>query len=101
VVKVAACGVCGSDPKARPLLPLGTVMGHELGGEVVAAARPRGRIVVLGACERPIGIRVAPEHLPTADLMGTPHPEPCRVIPSATVPPGPMDIAMRRSLRSV
>jgi (R,R)-butanediol dehydrogenase/meso-butanediol dehydrogenase/diacetyl reductase len=36
VVRVAACGVCGSDIKARPFMPDGTVMGHELGGEVVA-----------------------------------------------------------------
>jgi (R,R)-butanediol dehydrogenase / meso-butanediol dehydrogenase / diacetyl reductase len=36
VVRVAACGVCGSDIKARPFMPAGTVMGHELGGEVVA-----------------------------------------------------------------
>ncbi|HUC38300.1 MAG TPA: alcohol dehydrogenase catalytic domain-containing protein [Acidimicrobiales bacterium] len=36
VVRVAACGVCGSDLKARPFMPAGTVMGHELGGEVVA-----------------------------------------------------------------
>jgi len=36
VVRVTACGVCGSDIKARPVMPPGTVMGHELGGEVVA-----------------------------------------------------------------
>jgi (R,R)-butanediol dehydrogenase / meso-butanediol dehydrogenase / diacetyl reductase len=36
VIRVAACGVCGSDLKARPFLPPGTVMGHEFGGEVVA-----------------------------------------------------------------
>lgn len=36
VVRVTACGVCGSDVKARPFMPPGTVMGHELCGEVVA-----------------------------------------------------------------
>jgi (R,R)-butanediol dehydrogenase / meso-butanediol dehydrogenase / diacetyl reductase len=36
VVRVAACGVCGSDLKAQPFMAPGTVMGHEIGGEVVA-----------------------------------------------------------------
>jgi (R,R)-butanediol dehydrogenase/meso-butanediol dehydrogenase/diacetyl reductase len=36
VVRVTACGVCGSDLKAHPHMPPGTVMGHEFGGEVVA-----------------------------------------------------------------
>ena len=36
VIRVAACGVCGSDIKAQPYAPAGMVMGHELGGEVVA-----------------------------------------------------------------
>jgi 2-desacetyl-2-hydroxyethyl bacteriochlorophyllide A dehydrogenase len=45
VLRVGACGVCGSDIKARPFMPPGTVMGHEFGGEVVAvgtAARNDG-----------------------------------------------------------
>ena len=33
---VRACGVCGSDIKAQPFAPAGMVMGHELGGEIVA-----------------------------------------------------------------
>jgi (R,R)-butanediol dehydrogenase / meso-butanediol dehydrogenase / diacetyl reductase len=37
VIRVTACGVCGSDIKAQPFAPAGMVMGHELGGEVVAA----------------------------------------------------------------
>jgi (R,R)-butanediol dehydrogenase / meso-butanediol dehydrogenase / diacetyl reductase len=37
VVRVAACGVCGSDLKAQPFMPPGTVMGHEIGGQIVAA----------------------------------------------------------------
>jgi (R,R)-butanediol dehydrogenase / meso-butanediol dehydrogenase / diacetyl reductase len=36
VIRVNACGVCGSDIKAQPFAPTGMVMGHELGGEVVA-----------------------------------------------------------------
>jgi len=36
VIRVAACGVCGSDLKAQPFAPAGVVMGHELGGEIVA-----------------------------------------------------------------
>jgi (R,R)-butanediol dehydrogenase / meso-butanediol dehydrogenase / diacetyl reductase len=36
VIRVAACGVCGSDVKAQPFAPPGLVMGHELGGEIVA-----------------------------------------------------------------
>jgi (R,R)-butanediol dehydrogenase / meso-butanediol dehydrogenase / diacetyl reductase len=36
VIRVAGCGVCGSDIKAQPYAPAGMVMGHELGGEIVA-----------------------------------------------------------------
>jgi (R,R)-butanediol dehydrogenase/meso-butanediol dehydrogenase/diacetyl reductase len=36
VIRVKACGVCGSDIKAQPFAPPGMVMGHEFGGEVVA-----------------------------------------------------------------
>ena len=36
VIRVAACGVCGSDIKAQAFAPAGMVMGHELGGEIVA-----------------------------------------------------------------
>ncbi|WP_235852614.1 zinc-dependent alcohol dehydrogenase [Mycobacterium interjectum] len=36
VIRVAACGVCGSDIKAQPFAPAGMVMGHELGGDIVA-----------------------------------------------------------------
>jgi (R,R)-butanediol dehydrogenase / meso-butanediol dehydrogenase / diacetyl reductase len=42
VIRVAACGVCGSDIKAQPFAPAGMVMGHELGGEVVAAGSHAG-----------------------------------------------------------
>jgi (R,R)-butanediol dehydrogenase / meso-butanediol dehydrogenase / diacetyl reductase len=35
VIRVTACGICGSDIKAQPYMPAGMIMGHELGGEVV------------------------------------------------------------------
>lgn len=37
VVRVAACGICGSDLKTVGVMPAGLVMGHEFCGEVVAA----------------------------------------------------------------
>jgi len=42
IIRVAACGVCGSDVKAQPYAPAGMVMGHELGGEIVAAGSNAG-----------------------------------------------------------
>lgn len=36
LVRVHGCGVCGSDLKTYPLLPDGSIMGHEFAGEVVA-----------------------------------------------------------------
>jgi threonine dehydrogenase-like Zn-dependent dehydrogenase len=42
VIRVAACGVCGSDIKAQPFMPAGMVMGHELGGEIVAVGADCG-----------------------------------------------------------
>ena len=36
LLRVTACGLCGSDIKARGAMPAGTIMGHEFGGEVVA-----------------------------------------------------------------
>ena len=40
VLRVAACGICGSDlhMHARGLLPTGAVMGHEFAGEVAESA---------------------------------------------------------------
>jgi 2-desacetyl-2-hydroxyethyl bacteriochlorophyllide A dehydrogenase len=35
VLRVRACGICGSDLKAYTAMPPGTVMGHEFCGEVV------------------------------------------------------------------
>ena len=36
VLKVKACGICGSDLKAIDSSPSGFIMGHEFSGEVVA-----------------------------------------------------------------
>lgn len=35
LLRVTACGLCGSDLKARAAMPPGTIMGHEFGGEIV------------------------------------------------------------------
>jgi (R,R)-butanediol dehydrogenase/meso-butanediol dehydrogenase/diacetyl reductase len=35
LLKVSACGLCGSDLKARSFMSAGAIMGHEFGGEVV------------------------------------------------------------------
>ncbi len=35
LLRVTSCGFCGSDIKARPIMPEGTIMGHEFGGEVI------------------------------------------------------------------
>jgi 2-desacetyl-2-hydroxyethyl bacteriochlorophyllide A dehydrogenase len=35
VLRVSACGLCGSDLRARAVMPEGVIMGHEFGGEVV------------------------------------------------------------------
>lgn len=37
LLQVTACGLCGSDLKARAAMPAGVIMGHEFGGRVVAA----------------------------------------------------------------
>ena len=42
VIRVAACGICGSDLKAQPFAPAGMVMGHEFGGEIVAVGTQAG-----------------------------------------------------------
>jgi (R,R)-butanediol dehydrogenase/meso-butanediol dehydrogenase/diacetyl reductase len=62
VVRVAACGICGSDLHVHQLgyLPAGSIMGHEFCGEVVEAAGGLAtgeRVCVLpalscGRCER-------------------------------------------------
>jgi (R,R)-butanediol dehydrogenase / meso-butanediol dehydrogenase / diacetyl reductase len=62
VLRVAACGICGSDLHVHQLgyLPAGSILGHEFCGEVVEAAgglRPGERVCALpvlscGRCER-------------------------------------------------
>jgi (R,R)-butanediol dehydrogenase / meso-butanediol dehydrogenase / diacetyl reductase len=42
VIRVGACGVCGSDIKAQPYMPAGMVMGHEFGGEIAAVGSDAG-----------------------------------------------------------
>jgi (R,R)-butanediol dehydrogenase / meso-butanediol dehydrogenase / diacetyl reductase len=42
VIRVAACGICGSDIKAQPFMPAGIVMGHELGGEIISVGAEAG-----------------------------------------------------------
>jgi (R,R)-butanediol dehydrogenase / meso-butanediol dehydrogenase / diacetyl reductase len=42
LIRIAACGVCGSDIKAQPFMPPGMVMGHELGGEIVSVGSNAG-----------------------------------------------------------
>ena len=39
VLRVEACGICGSDLKAAANMPVGLVMGHEFCGEIVAVGR--------------------------------------------------------------
>ncbi|MEO5843186.1 MAG: alcohol dehydrogenase catalytic domain-containing protein [Acidimicrobiales bacterium] len=39
VLRVEACGICGSDLKAAPGMPVGLIMGHEFCGEIVAVGR--------------------------------------------------------------
>jgi (R,R)-butanediol dehydrogenase / meso-butanediol dehydrogenase / diacetyl reductase len=43
VIRVAACGVCGSDIKAQAYAPAGMIMGHELGGAIVAVGSSAGK----------------------------------------------------------
>ena len=61
LIRVAACGVCGSDIKAQLYAPAGMIMGHELGGEIVAVGSSAGEwhegtnvavlpVVSCGAC---------------------------------------------------
>jgi 2-desacetyl-2-hydroxyethyl bacteriochlorophyllide A dehydrogenase len=39
LLRVTACGLCGSDVKAVHGMPPGTIMGHEFSGEVLAVGR--------------------------------------------------------------
>jgi len=79
VIRVAACGVCGSDIKAQPFAPAGMVMGHELGGEIVAVgphtdAWPQGTnvavlpVISCGSCQYCRAGLVS--HCPQASYIG-------------------------------
>jgi (R,R)-butanediol dehydrogenase/meso-butanediol dehydrogenase/diacetyl reductase len=79
LLRVTACGLCGSDLKARAAMPQGTIMGHEFCGEVVGIGagttgwRAGDRAAVLpvlacGRCEWCGSGRVA--HCPSARPIG-------------------------------
>jgi (R,R)-butanediol dehydrogenase / meso-butanediol dehydrogenase / diacetyl reductase len=80
VLRVQACGICGSDLKAAASMPAGLVMGHEFCGEVVAVgadARDRWRdgmavaalpLIGCGACAPCQTGDVA--HCATVDMVG-------------------------------
>ena len=52
LLEVSACGLCGSDLKARPAMPAGAIMGHEFGGRVVGVGPARDRRLVRGDAGR-------------------------------------------------
>jgi 2-desacetyl-2-hydroxyethyl bacteriochlorophyllide A dehydrogenase len=79
LLRVGACGICGSDLKAVDNMPAGLVMGHEFAGEVVAVgAGVDGWREGTAACALPlIGCgRCVPcltgdvAHCPTVDMIG-------------------------------
>ena len=80
LVRVRACGICGSDLKAYTFMPAGSVLGHEVCGEVVARGPdvagdwPDGRLVAsmpLRACGRCRWCLAGePAHCERVDLLG-------------------------------
>jgi (R,R)-butanediol dehydrogenase / meso-butanediol dehydrogenase / diacetyl reductase len=79
LLRVTACGLCGSDLKARAAMPTGTIMGHEFCGEIVGvgagtAGWDEGRhvavlpVLACGQCERCASGQVA--HCPSARMIG-------------------------------
>ncbi|HEV8297453.1 MAG TPA: alcohol dehydrogenase catalytic domain-containing protein [Acidimicrobiales bacterium] len=79
LLRVSACGICGSDLKAVANMRAGLVMGHEFAGEIVAVApdvrgwRVGQRVCALpligcGACAPCITGDVA--HCATVDMIG-------------------------------
>ena len=79
VLRVLACGICGSDLKAHTLMPSGVVLGHEFCGEVVAVGREttgwrEGQAVAampLSACGRCRWcLADEPAHCEQVDLIG-------------------------------
>jgi 2-desacetyl-2-hydroxyethyl bacteriochlorophyllide A dehydrogenase len=59
LVRVSACGLCGSDLKARGVFPPGSIMGHEFGGVVADLGA--------GTDDWDVGVQVAV--LPVASCM--------------------------------
>jgi len=80
VLKVTACGICGSDLKLRPSMPAGLVMGHEFCGEIAAVGADTdsswsiGRHVTalpLIGCGRCLACLAGePAHCEQADMVG-------------------------------
>ena len=80
VLKVTACGICGSDLKLRPSMPAGLVMGHEFCGEIVTrgtdadAAWREGRHVtalpLIGCGHCLACLAGEPAHCEQADMVG-------------------------------
>jgi len=80
VLRVTACGICGSDLKLRPMMPAGLVMGHEFCGEVVAVgADPQGEwregqqvtaLPIFGCGKCLACVSGEPAHCEQADLVG-------------------------------
>jgi (R,R)-butanediol dehydrogenase/meso-butanediol dehydrogenase/diacetyl reductase len=80
VLRVNACGICGSDLKAHTMLPAGAVLGHEFCGEVVAVgadSREKWRegqqaaalpLTACGACRWCLADE--PAHCARVDLFG-------------------------------
>jgi (R,R)-butanediol dehydrogenase / meso-butanediol dehydrogenase / diacetyl reductase len=58
LLRVSACGLCGSDLKAREAMSAGVIMGHEFGGEVIGvgagsvgwAEGMRAAVLPVGSC---------------------------------------------------
>ncbi len=80
VLRVRACGICGSDLKAHKTMPAGAVLGHEFCGEVVAigadvAGRWRAGELVASLPLETCGhcrwcLADEPAHCEHADLIG-------------------------------
>ncbi|HVX18230.1 MAG TPA: alcohol dehydrogenase catalytic domain-containing protein [Acidimicrobiales bacterium] len=79
VLRVGACGICGSDLKSYKSFPAGAVLGHEFCGEVVAVGQGvsewRAGAVAAALPVRPCGscrwcLGGEPAHCEKADLLG-------------------------------
>jgi (R,R)-butanediol dehydrogenase / meso-butanediol dehydrogenase / diacetyl reductase len=80
LLQVTACGICGSDLKARPNMPVGIVMGHEFCGTVVAVGADAAAdwrvgqqvaaLPVIGCGTCAACLAGEPAHCATTDLIG-------------------------------